>query len=67
MVANARRFLAAVPGVDPERILPRDRFMNHLAQSWMWEHPDLQFNLVAEHGHYQAFEVTMVDTLLSRR
>ena len=62
MVANARRVLDFLPGIDSERLLPRGRFLDHFATSWMWQHPAIEFTPLASSGPYRAYAVTLHDT-----
>jgi 4-amino-4-deoxy-L-arabinose transferase-like glycosyltransferase len=59
MVANARRGLDFLPYIDSERLLPRDRFLDHFATSWMWGHPGIEFTPLAASGPYRAYTVTL--------
>jgi hypothetical protein len=59
MVANARRGLEFLPYIDSERLLPRDRFLDHFATSWMWGHPGIEFTPLVASGPYRAYTVTL--------
>jgi 4-amino-4-deoxy-L-arabinose transferase-like glycosyltransferase len=59
MVANARRGLDFLPFIDSERLLPRGRFFDHFATSWMWGHPGIDFAPLAASGPYRAYTVTL--------
>ncbi len=55
MVANARAALRRVPGVDAERLIPKQRFIDHLTTSWMWDQPRVTYDPLTRSGHYRAF------------
>jgi hypothetical protein len=40
------------------RKLNKMELLNHLAESWMWNHSHLRFSEVAKSGHYIATRVT---------
>jgi hypothetical protein len=57
MVANARRVLDRLPGIDSERVLPRDGFLDHFATSWLWGNPEIEFEPLYASGPYKVYEV----------
>ena len=57
---NLRAIFSRVPGQFLETQLEKMNLSNHLATTWLWEHPGYRLEEVVKIGHYRAYEVRPV-------